>query len=534
MGFKRGLATALAVVLCLTMLVGCGEKAAAPFTLTVACAAPKTADPALVTETDNETILLHLYENLMKKTNDTTGVATAAPGIAKSYAEEKLFDGTVTYTFRLRDNVKWSDGTAVTAHDFVYAWRRLVSPATGSPNHALLSMVQGYDAVRAGGELSELQVTAKNDKTLVVKLAYPCPYFIEDICTAAATLPLRAEVEADWDWAQLVTNGAYRVGSWREESDLLLVRCNTGRNLTGPDGIRFYFADTTEEAYALYEAEQVDFVGALPEAQLTELSRRDGWQATPVLSTYTLLFHNQNAPTDNPLVRQALSLAIDRSVLPPLVGVTAQAARGLVPPGIAGGEDGAFRDESDLLTRTPEAYQEGLAKARELLTVAGFGEDDPPELPYLYADSPSARAVAQALCQQWWETLHVRVTPHGVTQTELDAALAAGDFTLAATTLSTPYADPMGFLEPWAGGDSRNVIGYRNSAFDTLLVVIGSASDASARLACLHDAETLLQDDAALAPLYTVGTAWALRETLTGVARDATGHFYFGLVSKKG
>ena len=147
--WKQMGAAVLALCLCLGLLSGCGEDKDG-FSLQAALVGEvPSGDPAMVQGAEQETVLLHLYQNLMQRTF-SDGESAAASGVAQSYNETANADGTVTYTFHLNEEATWSDGTAVTAQDFVYAWQRLADPATGSPNASLLKMVQGYAEVRSG------------------------------------------------------------------------------------------------------------------------------------------------------------------------------------------------------------------------------------------------------------------------------------------------------------------------------------------------------------------------------------------------
>ena len=167
--WKRLVRLALAGTMCFGLLAGCaGETDRSSLSVCVG-PAPVTLDPIYAEEAGDQTILAHLYENLMRVTVDVSGNPTVTGGMAKTVDQEESYDGTVTYTFRLR-GAKWSDGVNVKAGDFVYAWRRLADPASGSPYAALLSVVAGYDEARAAGDMTLLQVTARNDNTLVVVL----------------------------------------------------------------------------------------------------------------------------------------------------------------------------------------------------------------------------------------------------------------------------------------------------------------------------------------------------------------------------
>ena len=149
---------------------------------------------------------------------------------------------------------------------------------------------------------------------------------------------------------------------------------------------------------------------------------------------------------------------------------------------------------------------------------------------YLYEDAGSNGAVAQLICQMWQEVLGMRVTPVGVTNRELWAALRSGEYDLAGADLTAVGNDAECFLMNWTSGSSNNVVQYTNSAYDTLMAIIANAANSTARMGCLHDAEDLLISDCVMAPLYTRGTAWEMRETLTGACRDARGWFSFASV----
>ena len=140
-------------------------------------------------------------------------------------------------------------------------------------------------------------------------------------------------------------------------------------------------------------------------------------------------------------------------------------------------------------------------------------------------------AVAEALCEQWSQVLDVDVTPRAVTSQELWSALRSGEYTLAGVNLEAPGNDAECFLMDWISDSYDNVANYENSAYDTLMSIIARASDGTARMGCLHDAEALLLEDQVLNPLYTEGTAWELREGLTGACRDARGWFDFSNVT---
>lgn len=547
---KQWAALALSAVLCAGILCGCGETETVSILPVCAGSDVTTFDPAYVSTAADNTVVGGLYENLMRLTCSTSGDTTAVEGMAKSVDVEENFDGTTIYTFHLR-SARWSDGQAVTADDFVYAWQRLANPLTLSPNAELLSAVQGYDAVRAGGDLSKLGVTAKNDSTLEVVLSGKYDWFLTEVCTSPATSPLRQDVvqslkesaqtaaesagegAAPLKWwhdpTRLVTNGAYQVSDYQSGETLDLARSDRYYGRVGNDGIHFIFADSAEDAWTLYDAETVDFTYALPQTQL-EAQISEGQSLTPELSTYTVLFNGEQQPFDDPAVRRALTLAVDRRAIASLAGSTAKAAEGLVPYGVPGSGEQDFRtDGGDLLNSAEEDYENNCAQAKGLLADSSY--DSRYNLEYIYVDEGPAAQVAAALTSQWQSVLGIRVPARAVTKEELSAALSSGDYCMAGASISALMNDAEGFLASFSGKSSQNTVHYDNGAYDTLLNIIDSASDPAARLACLHDAEALLLDDAAVCPLYTIDTGWKLREGWSGLCRDARGWFSFAGVS---
>nr|WP_325256831.1 peptide ABC transporter substrate-binding protein [uncultured Oscillibacter sp.] len=544
---KRLAALPLLAALCISLLSGCARDGEGLAMAACAGGAPDSLDPIYAEDAGGQTILAHLYENLMRVTADSTGRTSVVSGMAKSVDQkEETKDGAiaVTYTFRLR-SARWSDGQPVTAGDFVYAWQRLANPATGSRYADLLSVVQGFQEARASGDMSLLQVTAKNDSTLVVVLNGHYDWFLKEVCTSPATMPLRQDVvqklkaasgEKSWwegDPTQLVTNGPYIIAA-QEEGRLLRLESNSRYYAAqpGPQSITFHFAGSAEEAWSLYENKTVDAVWPLPDSQLTELAQDPEWSPLPELATYTALFNCASELFADPALREAMSLVIDRAALAQAAGAAALPAEGVVPPGVPENEEGDFRTLSAaLLDNDPEGYEQRCQKARLLLEEAGYDSGaNLGHLVYLYLNSEFNAAVAQLLCQQWQDALGVQVTPKGLSERGLMSALRSGEYTLAGLQLTASANDAECFLTAWTTGSRENLIAYENSAYDTLMKIVAGAADGTARMGCLHDAEALLLMDFACAPLYTKGTAWDLRETLTGAFRDPRGWFSFSSV----
>ena len=545
--WKRMAAMGLCLALAAGTLAGCGGGSAPGLALRLSMGQEAGSyDPIRVETAEAETVIVHLYENLLRKAPDTSGGTTLASGVAKKYDMEENYDGTVTYTFHLRQ-AKWSDGQTVTAGDFVYAWQRLADPVTNSPSASLLSAVAGYDEVRSSGDVSKLRVSAEGELTFVVTLLGKCDWFLEDVCTDPATMPLRqdnlqtlkeeaiqenlqAEERGETgtrNWAsdptRLVTNGPY-TASRGEEGELILTRSETYvGGVSGPEELRFLFHDSPEAAWETYAAGEADFVSPLPRAEIEAKAESD-WAGAALSQTTVLLFNTQGEVFPDVQARKAFSLAIDRQALSDLTALVSRPAEGLVPYGVPdeNGED--FRTQGgDLVGES--GTEEALAEANALLGESGYGSSAVPR--FVYEDTEENAALADALWKAWMKGLKVRLERVPLSADELREALSAGDYDIALTDIRGNALDAESFLDLWRGDSPENVAGYENGAYDTLLKVIRSASDEKARQGCLHDAEALLLDDCPVAPLLFTASAWEAREGLVGILRDGRGFFSF-------
>lgn len=545
--WKRMAAMGLCLALAAGTLAGCGGGSAPGLALRLSMGQEAGSyDPIRAETAEAETVIVHLYENLLRKAPDTSGGTTLASGVAKKYDMEENYDGTVTYTFHLRQ-AKWSDGQTVTAGDFVYAWQRLADPVTNSPSASLLSAVAGYDEVRSSGDVSKLQVSAEGELTFVVTLLGKCDWFLEDVCTDPATMPLRqdnlqtlkeeaiqenlqAEERGETgtrNWAsdptRLVTNGPY-TASRGEEGELILTRSETYvGGVSGPEELRFLFHDSPEAAWETYAAGEADFVSPLPRAEIEAKAESD-WAGAALSQTTVLLFNTQGEVFPDVQARKAFSLAIDRQALSDLTALVSRPAEGLVPYGVPdeNGED--FRTQGgDLVGES--GTEEALAEANALLGESGYGSSAVPR--FVYEDTEENAALADALWKAWMKGLKVRLERVPLSADELREALSAGDYDIALTDIRGNALDAESFLNLWRGDSPENVAGYENGAYDTLLKVIRSASDEKARQGCLHDAEALLLDDCPVAPLLFTASAWEAREGLVGILRDGRGFFSF-------
>lgn len=536
MKLKRPVAALLAAVLLLGLLTGCHRENGVSFRVAMG-SVPATLDPALAATDEEKTVVSHLFENLMKLQSDGNGGTTAVNGVARSYQCDTTAEGQETYTFKLRSSAAWSDGTKVTAQDFVYAWKRLVDPATGSKNARILDMVAGYSAARTGEDA--LQVSAPDDETFVVVLSGRCPYFIDSVCTAAATLPVQSAAAAQENWSMspdtLVTNGPYTVASW--ENDTMLLQQTDGyydaRRL-GPESISFRFTADAKTANSLYEKGDADFVLGLTDEAVAK--KIDSWMPDYYPETSVVLLNQLSDLTSNENVRRAMGLVIDRNAIAELLGSrTHLAAEGLVTWGIRSTTGGQFRDFGSAVDNDSENYEKNCQTAQELMEEAGYTATKLKSLTpviMLYESDGTADSLALLLQKTWKEKLGLSVTLKGVSSEEITQALERGEYTLAALRVTSDRNDAMGFLNRWRMGEEDNYANFTSSAYDMLLRVAAVSASQEARDAYLEDAERLLIEKGNVIPMYCSTRSWSLSESFTGVFGDGLGRYFFTGVHK--
>lgn len=535
---KRIICTLLAALTLVSALSGCSDRNKDADGLSVSasvCAPIASFDPAFSTDASAETVFHALYENLMSVRMDETGSRVVETAAAKEYQTVENFDGTVEYIFTLRSSARWSDGTRVKAKDFVYAWRRLVNPATDSPNAAMLSMVSGYEDVRETGDATRLAVRADGDSKLRVTLDAPCSYFISDVCSAVATMPLRSDaVGKNPDWAtstNLPCNGPFRISVWAKKESILLRRNDHYRDArtVAVGSLRFLFAGSTTQAMRYYDEELADYVA--PAYDETE-----GVGVLPRSGVACALYNHMSPALSNAHLRRAFDLAIDRVSLAETVRGGRTPATGLVPPGLVNvnGESGEdFRVlGGELIAVDEEGYSERCFEAEREMRLSGhWGGVDLPELTCVYVtEEPTSAHAATALAHVWQEKLSAAVRIEGLSREDFYARVDAGEYDIAVDTFRADGSDAMAFLEPWAGLDGSNALHYVSKPYDLLIGVARTSRDLAARAAMLHDAEVLLLGDTALSPLWFEGRTYLLRDGLTGIRHDARGNAYFDKV----
>ncbi len=511
-----------------------------PFNLNVNFASePQTIDPALNSAVDGAVMINHMFEGLYKWVDDGEGNATLALGQA---ADVQVNEDKTVYTFTLRDDAMWSDGQAVTAGDFVYAWQRLVTPETAADYNYMADILLNANEIMAG-EMTpdQLGVKAIDDKTLEVTLHTACPYF-EEIMAFPALMPVRQDIiesagdQWTFDPATYIGNGPYKMESWEHNAAIVLVPSETYYDVAnlGPDSITFKLMDDANAIYAAYRSGELNFIEEVPVNEIAALLDSGELNVDPYIGTYYVCFQTQKAPFDDARVRKAFSLVIDRNYIVEQITQTGQVpATGFVPSGIndaAGASGDDFRTVGgSYIDVSKEAYEANCEEARALLAEAGFeGGAGFPVVEYLYNTSDNHKAIGEALQNMWQTELGVTVNLTNQDWAVFLQTRKDGDYSIARNGWIADYNDPMSFLDMWLTGGGNNDAQYSNPEYDALIQQAKSTSDAAERMSLMHQAEDILMgQDVVHAAIYFY-TNKNMHQGYTGMYYTPLGYYFFG------
>ncbi len=536
---KRTLALFLVFVMLFGVLAGCNKKteddgAQEPAEKQLAVQVgpdPETIDPALNSAVDGGNMLLHLYECLL--TVDQAG--ELAPGAAETW--ETSEDG-LTWTFHLRDGLKWSDGSDLTAEDFVYSWKRVVDPATAAPYaETVLQNVKGFEAAEAG-DVDALAISAPDAKTFVVELSAPCTYFGSLAAFATLSPVQKATIEANGDgWAvspeTYVCNGPFYITEWVPGSHILTAKNPNYWNADAIklDSIKWLLIEDSNAAYSAYQTGEALFIKDVPTEEIPSLRGNGEFHVEPIIGTYYISLNTEVSPFDNADVRKALSLAIDRQyVADTLMQGTYSPAWNFMGPGWIDPLGGEFMDKANGgEVYIGSDYEANLAEARELMKKAGYaGDPENPDLQITYStnDAGYHKVVAEYL-QDAWAQIGVQLKVDIVEWASFTPMRRAGDYEISRNGWVGDYSDPSNMLDLLYSTNGNNDGNFKNADFDANMDISRTTVDPTERSAALHAAEDILMEQAACIPVAYYNDFWLQSPSISGMWHSAYGYWYF-------
>ena len=449
-------------------------------------------DPALAVLMESAAVLRDVYEGLARIGPDLRPVPAAAERWDVSA------DGR-TYTFHLRRGARWSNGEPVTAADFVASWRRVVDPATASPNAKQLQAVENALRIVAGdAPVESLGIRAPDAATLVVTLERPAPLFPFTV-THWSTLPTyRGQPPAKA--GETISNGPFALARWSAGTEVELRRNAAYWNdaATRLDGVRYVqFADSADE-YTRFRAGELDVTQNLPMVPLEELRRAQGdaVRISPSLAVYYYGFNVAKPPFDSREVRQALSMVIDRERLTESVTrMGERPAYSFVPPDMPG-----YTAQPPPWAALP--YAERVQTARQLLTQAGYGARRPLRFELRHNTGAAHERIAIAVAAMWKEALGAEVTLAAEEFKSLLQTIQRGEAQVFRSSWAAETPDASSFLEIFGRAHELNLTRYRNPDVDEGLRLAAVEMETDTRRRILEGIERRLAEDAPVAPLY--------------------------------
>ena len=503
---------------------------------------PETLDPALNSAVDGGNTIITVFETLLIINENNEAV----PGQAESWTTSE--DG-LTWTFTMRDGLKWSDGTDLNAKDFEYSFKRMADPDTAAPYaETCLGMIDGFEEAAgfpdADGNptvepnLDALNVKASDDgKTLTIVLAYPCSYFDKIVAFAAMSPVQKATVEANGDaWCTspdtYVCNGPFMITEWTPSERIVLTK---NPNYVGgwdsskivSESITLLLLEDSSASFAAYNSGEAQLIKDVPTDEIPSLTKaEDGgdFYVDTILGTYYVSLNLKRDAFKDAKVRRALSLAIDRDyVANTIMQGTYSTADSIVGPGIVD-ENGYFHDNGNAPYISAD-YEANLAEAKKLLADAGYPNGEGyPTIEYSTNDAGYHVPLAEYL-QQAWSDLGITLTISKMEWSSFTAARRAGEYDVARNGWVMDYNDPSNMLDLFCSGNGNNDGKYSNPEFDAAIEA-SRVADVSEHFAQLHKAEDILMEDTGCLPIAYYNDYWLQSPALKGTWHSPYGYWY--------
>jgi len=490
---------------------------------------PPTLDPQLVYDVVPMRVINAVFEGLCRK--DKEGLPV--PGAAERWeiSEDKL-----TYTFYIRKDAKWSNGTPVTAKDFKDAWMRALDPEPQYHEPAFMAnlffCIKGAEAYAYGeGKAEDVAVDVVDDRTLRVTLVQPTPYFLDLVCNSVY-MPVNKEfydkqISGDisnygTEAEAILGNGPFTVQEWNHDENIVLVKNDTYWNadVINLEKIDFKMIRDNTAAINSFKSGEIDMIeitDRMLAAELENSNCRVEAYNSGIVEYVTL--NNEDPVLCNVNIRKALSYALDRKTLvEKILNDGSKEAYGFVSP-IVAGYNGKFRQQAGDLFKDND-----IDTARKLLEkgLDELGISEMPKIVFLVNDTELSKRDAQVLKDMWKKSLDVDVELQVMSFDAMAEKMMSKDYQMALLTWSADYNDPLAYLDVFSSKSFYNVAFYSNNQFEELLDRAIREIDDKSRMELLIKAEQIAMDDMAVCPLYFIANSYAVNNRVKGLVRGSS------------
>jgi len=479
---------------------------------------PQGIDPHIVTGVPEHHILISLCEGLTIPNPNPTGSDGYIPGTAESWT---ISDDGKEYIFKLNKNAKWSNGDPVTADDFVWSWKRILTASLGSQYPDMLYYLVGAYEYHNGeiDNFDEVGVKALDSHTLKVNLKNPTPFFI-GLLSHYSTWPVHKETvlkhgdidDRNGEWTRpgnFVCNGPFQLKTW-ELNNKIVVEKNPhyyDASMVRLNEIHYYPVSNVMTEDRMFRAGQLHLTSSMPtqKCPIYIEEKNPNLKIDPYMGTYFYRINTENETLSDVRVRKALAYSIDRQLLVDKVTQCGQIpAYSFTPPGSNG-----YQPSTEI------PYDPVLAK--QLLAEAGYSSDNPfPKLEILFNTNEGHRKVALAIQQMWQNELGIEVELVNQDWKVYLSREMVGDFQISRAGWIGDYEDPNTFLDLMRPNRGNNKTGWENMDFDALVEEANTINDQEKRYELLNEAEKILIDNMPIIPLYTYVRVYQLSPDVKG------------------
>ena len=463
---------------------------------------PATLDPHKATGVTENRVISALLEGLINY--HPTDDSLPFPGVAERWEPNEDFS---EWTFHLRETARWSNGDPVTASDFAYAFERILTPALGAKYAQMLYVLAGAEAFHQGqsSDFGTVGVEVLDAQTLRLRLKGPIPYF-PNLLKHYSWFPVHpptieaqpagmTDLSGSWTRDAYVGNGPFVMDTWQPQQFIYATASETywDAEAVGLEGIYFLPINDQETEMRMFQSGQLHVTSSVPTNYAPVLREREdpAFRSDPYLGVYYYRFNVTRPPLDDPRVRRALALTIDREeVTRDVTQGGQQPATTFVPPGFDG-------------YSSPPGAAYDAAEARRLLAAAGFPEGEGfPRLKLLFNTSEAHRKVAESIVRNWNRELGIDLQLENQEWGTYLDTLNQLDYDIARSAWIGDYLDPVTFLEIMRTGNGNNRTGWSDPAFDQRIRIALTPETSEAHYAALYEAEEILLQAMPLAPIY--------------------------------
>ena len=479
---------------------------------------PQGIDPHIVTGVPEHHILISLCEGLTIPNPDPKDSNGYIPGTAESWSISE--DGK-EYIFKLNKNAKWSNGEPVTADDFVWSWKRILTASLGSQYPDMLYYLEGAYEYHNGltNNFDEVGVKALDTHTLKVNLKNPTPFFI-GLLSHYSTWPVHKETvlkygdidDRNGEWTRpgnFVCNGPFQLKTW-ELNNKIVVEKNPyyyDASIVRLNEIHYYPVSNVMTEDRMFRAGQLHLTSSFPTQKCPMYieEKNPTFKIDPYMGTYFYRINTENKALSDVRVRKALAYSIDRKLLVDKVTQCGQIpAYSFTPPGSNG-----YQPSTEI------PYDPILAK--QLLAAAGYSPENPfPKLEILFNTNEGHRKVALAIQQMWQNELGIEVELVNQDWKVYLSREMVGDFQISRAGWIGDYEDPNTFLDLMRPNRGNNKTGWEDMDFDALIEKANTINDQNERYELLNKAEKILIENMPIIPLYTYVRVYQLSSDVKG------------------